>query len=236
MRAPVPSGSAPGAARYQEVFVDRVHQLLARGYELMRAACAETELQQKDEPKITGLLVKAMNKARHDDQIRDWAWLFCVKDDPRVDDHGLEGNDRPRIDIQVQELRQAPPEPCFQFEAKRLYDDGTLDKYMGTPGLQSLLNGWYAREHDDAGMLAYVQAELLETWAARVHSRLGQRRKLYGLCSAGPYWTKRGGLVGLVSYTSFHPEAPERTARAHPEAHEHRNRPLRVHQTFLLCC
>jgi len=222
MRSSTPSGRAPGARRYRASFIDRVHYLLAKGYERLLEERTAGELQTKEEPEITGILRLAMNQARHDPRIRDWAWLYYAEDDPPVEVDGLEGKCRHRIDIKVVKLRKATREPCFYFEAKRLYDQGSLTKYVGDDGLKSLLNGWYGRDHENAGMLAYVQRGSCNDWATAVSTHVGDRRAHYALPARDEYWQKRRAPPELSSsFTSLHPKA--------------KARPLQVHHTFLLC-
>jgi hypothetical protein len=223
VRPSVPRGRAPGAQRYRDGFVEHVHRLLAMGYELLAQEHDTGELQAREETEITGLLSQAMDRARHDDRIRDWAWIYAVSDDAPINDHGLEGKRRPRIDIQVRRQRRVAPEPCFHFEAKRLYSDKCIAEYVGREGLKSLLDGWYARQHADTGMLAYVQAGSCEDWANKVSARLGRRPADFALPEHAVYWKKRPAPSELKwSFTSSHPTA--------------KGRPLEVHHTFLLCC
>jgi len=70
-------------------------------------------------------------------------------------------------------------------EAKRLYCPASLGEYLGKDGLQRILNGDYAADHPDAGMLGYLQSETPAAWAKRLGSRLGQ--------VGGEYAVREGG-------------------------------------------
>jgi hypothetical protein len=98
--------------------------------------------------------------------------------------------------------------PRFQCEAKRLHSDSSLGEYLGQDGLGRILNGDYAAQHPDAGMLGYVQSGTPEEWANKLESKLKDED--------GPYDVLRGGglrpmkLSRSLSHTFYsrHNRAP----------------------------
>src|SRR5205807_1605835 len=78
---------------------------------------------------------------------------------------------RPRVDIAITNLK-AGPWPRLHFEAKRLGKGHPVGPYVGRKWLGCILTGEYARGHDDAGMLGYVQAGSCDEWAAKIRAKL----------------------------------------------------------------
>ena len=192
------------------------------GYEKVRQAFAGDALRRKKEPKITGRLVENMNGVIQGRTAPDWVKVYHVQEDVRLNYDGKEGNDRSYVDIVVTFCASSGPRRFFYFEAKNIKDSASLSTYLSDAGLGRLLSGYYARGHEHAGMLGYVQAGACDDWATEVNNLLGQCREDYGLPPRGKYWSKRADVPELSSsYTSSHPRAEDC--------------PKQIHPTFLLC-
>lgn len=192
------------------------------GYEKVRRTFAGSDLKSKKEPKITGRLVEHMDKVIQDRASPDWVKDYQVQEDRRLNYDDKEGNDRQYIDMEVVFRSPSGSWKYFHFEAKRIDGTASLAQYLNEAGLKSLLDNYYARGHEHAGMLGYVQAGACEDWATDVKKILGNCRKDYGLPPQGRYWSKRSDAPELVSsYTSSHPHALDC--------------PKQIHHTFLLC-
>ncbi len=205
-------------APYRHAFVRDVHRVLSLGYRHLCNTEKAVALQAKQEPAITGLLVKAMKEVRHQAHCH----YFDIDDDPRLNDGEKEGRDREQIDIQVTRLASRPEaELRFHFEAKRLYRSDSVSEYMGDKGLKALLTEYYAKGDDHAGMLGYVQQGTPHEWAEKIREKLDTDRNGYGLTPNDACWLKRDDESALDdSYSSHHPNC---------------SRPITVHHTFLMC-
>jgi len=201
---------------YQRSFVAHVHQLLAAGFSQLEPKT----LRDQEEPAITGLLVKAIRHYLEGPAAPQWSIAFAVHDDPPVEYQNRTGRARPRVDI---ELERAQPgrRPRFQFEAKRLYRGDSINEYLGEDGLLSFLSGKYAAEHEDAGMLGYVQEQPVRDWVARIQQRMKDGADGFFLDARKGTWRSRADPELEHSYSSLHMRA---------------GRLLLIHHTFLECC
>ena len=71
--------------------------------------------------------------------------------------------------------------PRFSFEAKRLRGKNaqgiskSVSEYFGDEELGCFILGLYARESDQAGMIAYIQTHDLKHWEEKIESGLNRR-------------------------------------------------------------
>ena len=222
MRASTPSAGVPHKSVYRDAFVQNVHRLLGMGYEKVRQAFAGDALRRKEEPEITGRMVENMAEVIEACDSPDWVKDYQVQEDVRLDYDGKEGIRRPYVDIVVVLRAPSGPWQRFHFEAKNIKSTDSLSTYLSNAGLGRLLRGYYARGHEHAGMLGYVQVGVCDDWATEVKNVLGQCRNDFGLPPRGEYWSKRSDVPALSSlYTSSHPRA--------------KDCPKQIHHTFLLC-
>lgn len=211
-----PAGPPSGnAAEFQDVFVHRVHRLVALGYGRLAApgyASAE-------ETVITGDLVEAID-AVLDDGAEPWMSRFFVSDDPPVNDPHRKGRHRKRVDLRVVSSHTRP-RARFCFEAKRLAPHHPVSTYVGDEGLGCFLRSEYAAQEEEAGMRGYVQSRGLDDWAEQLAAAVaGGNQELAvtpdGFLSACP-------IVPELSHTF---RSTHRRASA--------GRPIRIYHTLLM--
>lgn len=167
---------------FRDAFIRNCHKLIAIGYARMNAVSFKTE----EEPVITGELVLAMNAAIEASDAPSWANHLVVLDDPSINAPGRRGKRRRRVDIEVVRAERGE-RPRLQFEAKRLYAKGSVDEYLGPDGMGRFLTGDYAAEHDNAGMLGYVQTGEPDNWAHEIEKNLDENRETYGVTEDGDF-------------------------------------------------
>jgi hypothetical protein len=167
-----PTDNSASPSWRQEVrwaFVRRCHDLLAMGY----ARLDPSSLRAAEETEITGDLVDAIRAVTEDPDSPRWVARYECADDPPVTTPERRGKRRRRVDLAFVRTQHGPRRR-FQVEAKRLYCSASLGEYLGSDGLQRFLNGDYAAEHPDAGMLGYVQTDTPAAWATKLEKHLGQ--------------------------------------------------------------
>jgi len=180
-------------------FVGHVHRLLALGYARLDAP----NYQQADEDFITQYLAAALRKMTEDMQGPRWASHFSIHEKQRQDDSQLQGNSRLELDI-VFERTGRGVHPCFVIEAKRLGPRHPVRIYLGPEGLGAFISCEYAKEHDDAGMLGYVQSETPDDWCRALESRLATAPGGYSVEPTGT-WQRHPFSGGpATTYRSCH--------------------------------
>lgn len=155
------------------------HELIAAGYARMDAS----EFATKDEPTITGELVKEMMAVlQAPTNAPEWVTRCDIHDDPPQNVKGRTGKARPRVDIEFR-LVDRGPRPRLPFEAKRLNrsTNHRVADYLGPNGMGRFLSGRYPLTHSEAGMLGYVQSEQEITWADRIAQELLNNRERYAV-------------------------------------------------------
>lgn len=162
---PLARGRSTNSELYRNVFVKRVHWLLA-------FACQRLDrkaFQATAEPAITGKIVESIEQVLDDPspEIRDWCECFFVADDPPENTGGRLGKTRKRVDIRFVSS-EFHPRCHFRLEAKRLNRPSSVNEYFGPEGLGCFLSGQYGPDDQDAGMLGYVQLESSQYWADRL--------------------------------------------------------------------
>ena len=196
-------------------FIGYVHRLLALGYAHLDAP----KYYEADEDFITQDLAAVLRKMTEDVQGPRWASHFSIHEKRRQDDSQLQGNTRLELDI-VFERTGRGAHPCFVIEAKRLGPRHPVRIYLGPEGLGAFLSCEYAKEHDDAGMLAYVQSETLDDWCRALESRLA--------ASPGKYSVEPPGTWQRYSFR----DGPATTYRScHTRLIGHR--PITIYHTLL---
>lgn len=135
------------------------HKILAAGYGRM----TPTRYSQWKEPDITGELCKAMSDFMASTEAPKWIVHYSLRDDPKLNVLGKQGESRPRIDIEFERVQRGK-RPLFRFEAKRLGPSHPVSKYIGSEGLGAFLSGYYPLTHPEAAMLGYVQADDIPSW------------------------------------------------------------------------
>ena len=176
--------------------------------------------QSAEEPTITGELVRSMQEELEADTAPGWAAYLAIRDDPPQNVEGRLGKRRRRIDIEIERCSQGK-RPRFRFEAKRLRDSASLSAYLGEDGLMLFVQGSYAPDNDEAGMLGYVQQKTPVAWSRHVGDRLSAASKQYHL--------RPDGSLQRVNLT-------DRIEECHESFHDRPSlgRPIRILHTFLV--
>lgn len=180
-------------------FVGNVHRLLASGYGRLDAP----KYHAADENLLTQDLAAALRKVTEDMQGPRWASCFSIHEKQKQNDGNLKGNSRLELDI-VFERTQRGLHPHFVIEAKRLGPDHPIGEYLGPEGLGAFISCEYAKEHDDAGMLGYVQSKSLDDWCSSLESRLATSPGKYSVEPTGT-WQRYSFRDGpAMTYRSCH--------------------------------
>lgn len=214
-KEPGPSDNHPD---YRMAFVRDAHRLIARGFRRIKPE----EQSETEEESITEKLVAAINALVQAEDAEPWMDRYHAADDLRLPFPGREGKGRPRVDIEIIHVRPGR-RPRFHFEAKRLGRSHAVGEYVGPEGLGCILNGEYARDSDDAGMIGYVQSETCPRWAEKIRKKLWKNSRDYSLLE-GKTWEALG-IFGEL-------ESVYRTRHARPAV----QRDVDVYHTLLLCC
>lgn len=206
--------AVPIAPDYLERFIIDAHVIVAEGYVRLDPAT----LASKEEPDISGLIVRNSRGWLDDPRSPKWTRRYFVTEEKFEDESTFEGMRRPRVDIHI-ESNVRLPRPRFVFEAKRLYRSDSVAEYVGKEGLGALCNGSYAGSAGAAGMLGYVQHGNVDDSAGKVRRKLDRERVLHGIAADGVVWTElsidarlgttrrsrhaRAGRGGIDIYHSF---------------------------------
>lgn len=202
----VGTNSAPNPTA-RLAFVGNVHRLLASGYARLDAP----KYHEADENLLTQDLAAVLRKVTDDMQGPRWASCFSIHEKRKQNDGMLQGNSRLELDI-VFERTQRGVHPCFVIEAKRLGPMHPIKTYLGPEGLGAFISCEYAKEHDDAGMLGYVQSETLDVWCDSLRCELAAALGKHCVEANGTWqhYSFRGGPA--TTYRSRH----KRSARRGP--------------------
>ncbi len=182
------SGPSGNTADYRWVFVERVHQLIQRGY----GRLTPSTLREEEEPAITGILVEAIEEVLDGPRSEDWTDFFGIHDDPPVNDDCRRGKRRNRLDIKFVSSERRPRQ-LFSFEAKRLGQNHTAGTYLGADGLGCFLEGKYASDENDAGMLGYVQTGKPIAWGIKIGQALAAAPQKYAVLDSWREWKTANG-------------------------------------------
>lgn len=172
------------------------HQILAGGYARMTPA----KYSNWKEPDITGDLCKAMTEFMASDAAPRWVIQYALRDDPKLNVDGKQGESRPRIDIEFERVQRGT-RPLFRFEAKRLGPNHQVSKYIGSEGLGAFLNGYYPLTHPEAAMIGYIQDKDISHWQNKLITEFADISSL-NLIKAGLEITNL--VPGVITLKSTH--------------------------------
>ena len=176
------AGSSWNRPDYTASFLRDTHRLVARGYARMTPASFKGTIEEV----ITQKLVEAINAAIQSPGAESWMHRYHAVDNLPVSHPKKTGKNRPRVDIEITNVRSGI-HPQFHFEAKRLGRRYPVGQYVGRKGLGCIIQADYARLHDAAGMLGYVQHGNCDDWAAKIEKKLMHDSAVYYL-SSGSIW------------------------------------------------
>jgi len=196
-------------------FIGNAHRLLARGYDRLprRGYC------HRDENFLNQVLVAALRDAVADPNAPHWAIHFSVHEKRKQNDGQRLGNSRLELDIVFERTRRGE-HPRFSIEAKRLGLTHPVSKYLGSEGMGEFISGRYAREHDEAGMIGYVQSKTVNRWGSSLARELGE--------SPGKYDVEPDGKWHRLRF----PDGPEETFQTR-HARSGERGPMTVYHTLL---
>ena len=217
-RAKKKTGSSTNRSSYRVGFLRDAHRLIARGY----ARMTPVNFSNTVEEDITDLLVREINAAIAAPGSDAWMKRYDVVDDLHVPHPTRRGKRRPRVDVQIS-YTKIFPWPRLHFEAKRLGPGNAVGKYTGRKGLGCILAGDYARTHDEAGMLGYVQSDNCAVWAKKIETKLHSNPVAYEMV-AGTNWRSKAVTSEISTvYITNHTRIAV-------------GRPVAVYHTLLIFC
>jgi hypothetical protein len=149
-----------------------------------------------DEDEITGELVRHMDEVTQDENEPPWVQFYTVSEQVRSHSPGKLGKKRPIVDVQLERHKRGS-RPRLRFEAKRLGRGVGVSGYVGEEGLGAFLDGYYTRNHNDAGMLGYVQSRSEDRWAKDLAAELSSTS--HGITKDGAW--RPISLAGAPPYT-----------------------------------
>jgi hypothetical protein len=184
---------------YQRNLRLHAHALIAMGYQELQAE----DYANKQEPEITGELVRAMREILERSSAPAWAEYYTIHDDPPLNVPGKRGKKRPRVDIEFERINRGI-RPRLRFEAKRLGKNHGVKQYLGQYGLGCFTSGRYPTTHSEAGMLGYVQNRNEAAWANKIEATLRQAPATYFIVNNEPLEQHRIIPQLLYTYRSKH--------------------------------
>ena len=194
-----PPGVSANGKAYADVFVRRVHTLLALGY----ATLTPADFVRAEEEHITGELADVIDDVLSDSATPAWADSFSAHEEPRERHQTRKGKARKRLDIRL-DSSEVRPRARLRFEAKRLGPNHGTSVYLGAEGIQRFLDGRYARNDPIAGMLGYVQAGNPGDWALKIEQAISKDAAKLGLRSSSPWRAQRLADALPFTYCSGH--------------------------------
>jgi hypothetical protein len=173
-------------------------------------------LSNANEDHLTEVFVKAMRDAAEDPNAPEAVIDLHIHEKQRQNDGTREGNARLELDI-VLERTGRGSRPAFAVEAKRLGPAHPVTTYLGEHGLGAFISSEYAVDHEDAGMLGYVQSKTIGEWIGSLAGKLGTAPGDFsvspdGVWQASPfphgpastYRTRHARAGGSQAITIFH--------------------------------
>lgn len=152
------------AAIYSKQFVRHVHYLINVGFIFARN---EISSNCEEETNITGFIKKGIKINLRKPNFPKWGKFYFVSEEEPLDYADKKGKSRPRIDILIETGYNLRSE--FYFEAKRLKTpDFPVRKYLGKEGIGCFIDGIYATECFEAGMLGYMQNQNFDYWKNKI--------------------------------------------------------------------
>jgi len=193
------SGKIKDTEPYQRSFRRDVFKLLKLGYDKLNGK----KYRDSEEEDITGEIIKSINVLLDDPSSPKRLKRYFVSDDPPVNAPGRLGKRRRRVDIEFTSNIRSP-RPRYSFEAKRLCKTKGAGPYFGNEGLGMFINGEYARESVEAGMLGYVQSESPQNWSEKLGKYFSENKGKLKARKDGA-WKKAEDITNLnYCYTSGH--------------------------------
>ncbi len=187
---------------YRNAFLGRVHEILQLGYQRVDVKSCSLS----DEPTITGKLVESIRTVMDDPKSPRWMNFFSVEEDPPVNNGTKTGKRRDRLDIEFSSGTRRPR--CrFSFEAKRLGVKNPVSDYIGREGLGCFLDGRYAAESDDAGMIGYMQSDSPREWAEKLAAQVDGLAKNHAVCKNGHWKASRFAKGPQYTFHTRHKRA-----------------------------
>jgi hypothetical protein len=151
----------------QDVFL-----LVAWGYRRQEREIRQCTLEED----ITGLIRQGINEAL--DDLDDDLWPrfqpYSAHNEDPVDDHGTSGKKRPRVDVLI-ECSGSRPRKRYRLEAKRCARKKYNSKYnidWYAQGISAFLNGLYAKDSPEGGLLGLMQSDDAEYWKKELFTKL----------------------------------------------------------------
>ncbi len=158
--------------QYFDSFRENVHQLIAWGYNDIKIKLGPDS----EEVDISGELALAIDKRLNQKEIERKYRRFSVHDEKPYSSAGERGTKRRRLDIFLE--KTGANRLGYIFEAKRLKtNDFSIGKYLGKDGLGCFTQNIYAKEHQEAGMLAYVQNKDIKYWFSQLSGKVDSQLK-----------------------------------------------------------
>ena len=150
---------------YELFFRREAHRLISLGYEKSRCKI-NCKL---EETEITGFICEEIEEQLI---INPRLVRYSLKEDNPTKGENRTGKSRRRLDIVIQ-CSYSTPRQNYIFEAKRLATSGyPISKYLGEEGLQLFIDGIYAYDCPEVGMIGYVQKGTFEHWEKELCQKL----------------------------------------------------------------
>jgi hypothetical protein len=158
------------ASDIYETFRKRVFTILFNGYLIMRQK--REDFSNTIEEGITGMLCDCMENYLNNPDSEEWVICYSIHQEHPISSNNETGRRRKRLDIRFR-CGETRPGNEFIFEAKRLNNNISLQKYLGSEGIQRFLNGRYpVNKKGEAAMLGYVQSKDIKFWIKRLSNNL----------------------------------------------------------------
>lgn len=155
---------------YEKSFRKDAHQLIAWGYEDSLSQI-HANLQEED---ITGFIGDAIEERLNDPNTEERFDRYFLNEEKRISSQGRTGKARFRLDIVIQ-YSGSRPRIEYMFEAKRLCKGShPIGKYTGKEGMQCFIDGRYASQYPEAGMIGYLQSDDYKYWEKELKRKLNQ--------------------------------------------------------------
>lgn len=144
-----------------------VFQLVAWGYHIKEAEIRKCEREED----ITGLIRSGVREKLDEELPSRFQHYFPANEDP-VDEHGVLGKKRPRVDILI-ESSNARPRKRYRLEAKRCHSHkSNYRMHWYAEGVTAFLEGLYANDSPEAGLLGLMQSDDAQYWMQKLAEKL----------------------------------------------------------------
>lgn len=144
-----------------------VFQLVAWGYHIKEAEIRKCEREED----ITGLIRSGIREKLDEELPSRFQRYFPANEDP-VDEHGVLGKKRPRVDILI-ESSHTRPRKRYRLEAKRCHSHKSNYRiHWYAEGVTAFLEGLYANDSPEAGLLGLMQSNDAQYWMQKLAEKL----------------------------------------------------------------